>query len=303
LNNDWQVYPRNHKRTLKQLPPPPPWRRLGAEGAEQRAQSYLPSEKAIEAINAALYLRRPLLVRGNPGVGKSSLAFSVAHQLELGPVLHWPVSSSSLLRDALYRYDAIGRLQAVQVGKPGDIDGFVELGPVGTAYASSRLRVLLIDEIDKGDIDLPNDLLNVLEDRWFEIPELRRETRDFDVIDSERNPVRVKEGRVNCGEQPLVIMTDNMLRDFPPAFKRRCLHLEIKPPDEPELMTIVQRHFPGVELPQLETLIQDFLSMSKTKRLSTDQLLNAVYLTLHVPQRNPFEIKDPLGDIVLSPND
>ncbi|HMQ33792.1 MAG TPA: AAA family ATPase, partial [Chloroflexaceae bacterium] len=160
-----------------------------------RGRTYQPTAEEVEAVNTAIHLRRPLLIEGPPGVGKSSLAASVAYQLRLGPVLRWPVNTRSTLVEGLYQYDAVARLQQVAAQSarlahgaqapgsapqpaPGPADGIVEylrLGPLGTALLPwEHPRVVLIDEFDKGDIDLPNDLLNLMEEGWFLIPELAR---------------------------------------------------------------------------------------------------------------------------------
>ena len=130
-------------------------------------------------VNTALFLRRPLLITGKPGSGKSTLAHSVAYELNLGPVLRWPITTRSTLQDGLYRYDAIARLHEASLrGGTPKIGPFVQLGPLGTAMVPTRWpRVLLIDEIDKSDIDLPNDLLNIFEEGEFEIPELASGSR------------------------------------------------------------------------------------------------------------------------------
>src|SRR5690242_8858592 len=155
------------------LPPPPPWRSFdGADGTgsgavvlrqAESARAYQVDGHTVEMVNAALYLRRPLLVTGRPGTGKSTLAFSVAHELALGPVLHWPITSRSTLQDGLYRYDAVGRFQELNLRRdagsgPGggghppeapDIGRYIQLGPLGTALVPApRPRVLLIDELD-----------------------------------------------------------------------------------------------------------------------------------------------------------
>src|SRR4051812_24649948 len=138
------------------------------------AAAYRAEAKEVRLVNTAIHLRRPLLVTGRPGTGKSMLAHSIAYELGLGRVLHWSITSRSTLNDGLYQYDAIGRLQAVNLLKadeigatqtPVDIGTYIRLGPLGTALLpAGRPRVLLIDEIDKADVDLPNDLLNAFEE-------------------------------------------------------------------------------------------------------------------------------------------
>ena len=174
-------------------------------------------------VNAALYLRRPLLVTGKPGTGKSTLAYSIAAELMLGPVLHWPITSRSRLDDGLYRYDAIGRLQESTLTgeRVLDVGRYLTLGALGTALLPQRRpRVLLIDELDKSDIDLPNDLLNVFEEGRFEIPELVRLPADQRVVDSVMTAdgtdrVTVQDGVVRCDEFPIVVITSNGEREFP----------------------------------------------------------------------------------------
>ncbi|GAB3862239.1 AAA family ATPase [Dactylosporangium cerinum] len=166
------------------LPKPPPWRTFtggpvqpappsdeseGARrlGAEQVTRGIADSH-VIDMVNAALYLRRPLLVTGRPGTGKSSIAYQVSRELRLGRVLRWPITSRSTFKSGLYEYDAIGRAQAVSAKldtEAADIGNYLRLGPVGTALLPWKLpRVLLIDELDKSDIDLPSDLLNAFEE-------------------------------------------------------------------------------------------------------------------------------------------
>src|SRR5262249_51923874 len=172
------------------LPAPPPWRRSARlttavmpergdaffDAEAQRAQPFRPSPEMILAVNAALYLRRPLLLTGKPGTGKSTLIAKVAHELKLGPVLRWSITSRTTVRGGVYEYDAVGRLQASPPGSPAPpVSKYLTLGPLGTALAArSWPRPLLIDEIDKSDLDLANDLLNVIEEGTYEIPELRR---------------------------------------------------------------------------------------------------------------------------------
>jgi MoxR-like ATPase len=253
-------------------------RRLGA-GRRFAAQ---PDEHEGDMINAALLLRRPLLVTGAPGTGKSTLAYQVARELRLGRVLHWAITSRTTLSSGLYGYDAIGRAQAAAArDTTSGIGDFVRLGPLGTALLAYELpRVLLIDELDKSDIDLPNDLLHVFEEGEFEIPELvRLRDREREVTVFTDDPARsavVVNGRVRCKAFPFVVITSNKEREFPPAFLRRCLRLEIAPLREDQLAAIVAAHFGGADAHG--DLIRSFLEHGRDTGLAADQLLNAVYL-------------------------
>jgi MoxR-like ATPase len=169
---------------IQQLPGPPPWRQFTDAARAARGTTFEPSTQEIDLVNTALYLRRPLLITGKPGVGKTSLTYAVAHELGLGDVLRWSITTQTSLKDGLYSYDAIARLQdtSLQEGsdkRPPPIANYLRLGPLGTAFAAQdKPRVLLIDEIDKSDIDLPNDLLHIFEEGEFEIPELTRLPKD-----------------------------------------------------------------------------------------------------------------------------
>ncbi|MFI1869205.1 AAA family ATPase [Streptomyces jumonjinensis] len=310
--DDWLIYrgvgaPDPHR--IRALPPPPPWRafsgeplpdpappidtsstrRLGARVGTPPAQD----GRALELINAALYLRRPLLVTGEPGCGKSTLAHSISYELGLGRVLQWPVVSRTELKDGLYTYDAIGRLQDAQLAErerrePDDIGRYIRLGPLGTALLpAERPRVLLIDELDKSDIDLPNDLLNVVEEGEFALPELERMAdrpgqNDVRVLTDDGRRARVRGGRIRCHAFPFVVMTSNGERDFPAPLLRRCIHLHLDPPRDARLAAMVQAHFgAGADERNLD-LINRFISEDGDGELRpTDQLLNAIYLTQH----------------------
>ena len=285
---DWKIYRGDGKKDserIKKLPAAPPWREFAK--ARQRKVSFLVEPEEIELVNAALYLRRPLLLTGQPGTGKSTLAYAVAEELELGEVLVWPINSHSTLKEALYNYDAIGRLQSGQTGD--DIGQYVRLGPLGTAFADSdRLRVLLIDEIDKSDIDLPNDLLHIFETGQFIIPELARhaqpdvEVYKHDSRDS-KDRVKVTEGQVLCRKFPFVVLTSNRERELPAPFLRRCLHLHFDEPNKDKLARVVNAHFEQTlsnTKNKVDDLIKDILHRRESNReyVATDQLLNAVYL-------------------------
>jgi MoxR-like ATPase len=329
---------------VARLPDPPPWRRFDTLDRE-RARSFLPEPDHINRVNAALYLRRPLLVTGNPGTGKTTLVYAVARELGLGPVLRWSITSRSTLKDGLYEYDAVARLQDAYLSSqapeedqpptgqdsvpadptpapspakdPADIGPYLTLGPLGTAFYANEHRdpdtgktryfprVLLIDEIDKSDIDLPNDLLHVFEEGRFEIPELVRlkdKCPDVQLRAWGRDAglLPVHHGEVKCQEFPLVVMTSNGERDFPPAFLRRCLQLRMQPPDKTRLEQIVRAHLFAVpanasdaeqaameerwraNADEIGRLIETFLEYRDKahREQATDQLLNAVQLAL-----------------------
>lgn len=335
--------------------PPPPWRDfkgvpdpgytppgcrgLAWKNTQRRGEGYVPDELEKDVVNTALHLRRPLLITGKPGVGKSTLASSIASDLGLGPVLHWPVTSRTVLRDGLYLYDAIGRLQEAgleqlrpwgatppaapdpvdpetraaegarasdghraagedRVGPEGplsprangpSIGRYLRLGPLGTALLpQDRPRVLLIDEIDKSDIDLPGDLLTVFEDGGFFIPELARLSKEHPTVaigtedEDTEEVVRITKGRVQCRYFPIVVLTSNGERDFPPAFLRRCVRLHLEPPGPEKLARIVRGRL-GVDIEnndEYRELVQSFLERAEDGDLATDQLLNAIQLRL-----------------------
>jgi MoxR-like ATPase len=294
---------------IDRLPPPPPWRAFNGgpalpspaeEDAQEedaspdrahRARTYKATDKSIQLVNAALYLRRPLLVTGPPGSGKSSLPYAVARELRLGPVLRWNITSRATLHDGLYQYDPLSRLYAASrtVGQDpppdagDDLEDHLRLGPLGTALLPhERPRVLLIDEIDKSDLDLPNDLLNVLEEGQYEIPELVRAARrapeaEVMVADGDER-VPITRGRVRCRAFPFVVLTSNGEREFPPAFLRRCVTLRLRRPEPEHLEDIVRAHL-GEPSGYGKDLIKRFLERGSGGELATDQLLNAIYLT------------------------
>ncbi|HET6503910.1 MAG TPA: MoxR family ATPase [Amycolatopsis sp.] len=297
---------------LPQLPKAPPWRRFDGDGvvpppADDDAEfhrrlgttrgSRVPHRNELAMVNAALYLRRPLLVTGRPGTGKSSLAYLIARELGLGPVLRWPITSRSTVKDGQYLYDAIGRVQDAGSGREdsGDIGDYVHLGPLGTALLPyERPRVLLIDELDKSDIDLPNDLLNIFEDGEYEIPELVRLAKRqaaVTVLTADRSgSAVVHDGVVRCRAFPVVIITSNGERDFPPAFLRRCLNLHVEPPTEQQLGAMVAAQFGAAEKVDVARLISEFLARSdELGGLASDQLLNAVHLAIELATSGAYQ--------------
>ncbi|MEU5160119.1 MoxR family ATPase [Streptomyces sp. NPDC020875] len=296
---DWRLFRGNGTSRPVRFPKAPKWRRFTPvdhdarpdpkAGTKSRSNlPYLIEPRHADVVNAALHLRRPLLVTGPAGTGKSSLARAIAYELQLGELLRWPVNSRSTVRDALYQYDAIGRLRETTLRRDRgeeepSIGTFIRLGPLGTALVpAKRPRALLVDEMDKGDVDLPNDLLTVFEEGVFDIPELTRLPEEFEYVPVETadrgDPVRVRRGVVQCHEFPVVVITSNGERDFPPAFLRRCVRLNLPVPGEERLRAIVAAHLGESALRDADDLIETFLRRRAPGELATDQLLNAVFL-------------------------
>jgi hypothetical protein len=293
---DWRLYLANGaSRPIGMLPPPPSWRvfdggppidlpakmRTEAEGLNIRARAYQADERTVNLVNAAIYLRRPLLVTGRPGTGKSTLARSIAHELALGPVIVWPITSRSSLRDSLYQYDALGRLEGETAPvRPADRVGrYITLGPLGTALLPWRQpRVLLVDELDKSDIDLPNDLLHAFEEGTFDIPELSRLPEgddDATVHTAEGLPVSVHRGHVRCLAFPIVVIT---------------------PPRPDALARIVDGLLGAGTAAASADVIEDYLVRRDNADIATDQLLNALFLVRSqpIPDATKEELKTAL---------
>ncbi|MEU0068081.1 AAA family ATPase [Streptomyces sp. NPDC006332] len=319
--NGWRVFHAtgNAPAAPPRLPEPPPWRRFrGApaqpappddpEAAQRRlgphAITLQLGQDEIDTVNAALLLRRPLLITGPPGVGKSTLAYLISRELGLGRVLEWNIVSRTTLRDGLYVHDAMGRAQAIAAWQAGlrnapaaDVNSapessdrqlppvlgdFITLGPLGTALLPyDRPRVLLVDELDKSDIDLPNDLLHVLENGSYDVPELVRDAADTARVHTSDPSGRatVHSGRVECREFPVVVITSNGEREFPAAFRRRCLPLEMRTPTREQLLAMVEGHL-GTRPQGTEDLVDQFVRQVRAGGThSLDQLLNAVQMT------------------------
>jgi len=310
---DWWIYEgegdtQTRKNKLHSIEKPA-WRDINQP--EYNAQKFIATKEVIEAVNAAIYLRRPLLVTGKPGIGKSTLAKAIAQNLGLGKVLSWHITSKSVLEDALYSYDALARLQDIQIKKDDknneidtSIENYLKLQALGTAFLSKERRVVLIDEIDKSDIDLPNDLLHIFEEQYFEIEELKRlKNTEKTIEDIEGNKHTIKKGRVEVkNDFPIIVMTSNDEKDFPPAFLRRCISVELSMPKDPNehiamLQEMVEAHFPEANNNKsVIDIIKNFVGLYQESPRSNDQLLNAIYLVL-----NSNATFDELKDTVLSP--
>jgi len=225
----------------------------------QGTASYIASEELRHAVNVAVALARPLLVRGEPGTGKTLLAENVAAALGL-PLLRWHVKSTTKAKDGLYVYDTVARLHDSRFGDGDvkDIARYIKLGPLGEALAAPSRVVLLIDEVDKADIEFPNDLLLELDAMRFRIDETGRE--------------------VVAKERPVVIITSNNEKELPDAFLRRCVFHYIEFPSKELMGRIVRVHHPDVADKVLDQAIEVFYGLRATPRLrkrpSTSELID-----------------------------
>jgi len=317
--NNWWIFKGINKEDTKALEKredsgtKPRWRMKDEDNRDNIAKAYMGlQEEVLNAINAAIYLRRPLLISGNPGVGKSSLAKAIAYELcgAKKPLLTWYITSKSKLEDGLYVYDALARLQDIQMQHlyrsqnnteeadkiKTEIGKYIKLGVLGQAFVEESTRVVLIDEIDKSDYDLPNDLLHIFEEQEFSIDEIKRAEYDENIeIDGmSLKKLSVKEdGIISCREDfPIIIMTSNKTKTFPPAFLRRCISVELElPVEESEKVRYYQemlyKHFDITdnekEKSKLKDLVKEFVDLNAEdqKLRSNDQLLNAAYIVLN----------------------
>ncbi len=214
------------------------------------------------------------------GTGKSALAYLIARELGLGPVLRRPITSKTVAQQGLFLYDAIARVQASNAAaEVPDIGDYIHLGPLGTGLLPAGLpRVLLIDELDKGDIDLPNDLLDIFEEGEYQIPELVRYAKTQPEVTVLTNDIG-HHGHVQCREFPVVVITSNGEREFPPAFLRRCPTLELEAPDH------------ALDVHQLIDPFQR--RAAEVGPLAPDQLLNAVNMAVRLATAGNY---NPDGD-------
>ena len=226
---------------------------------------YIADESLLSAVNASIALGRPLLVKGEPGTGKTVLARHIAEALDK-PLLVWNVKSTSKAREGLYEYDVVQRLNDSRFGSGdvSDIRTYIRYGPLGQAFRSESQVVLLIDEIDKADIEFPNDLLQELDEMVFTVMETGDECRAV--------------------HRPVVLITSNSEKELPDAFLRRCVFHYIAFPDRDLLARIVAVHFPDLEKKLLEATLWRFYWLRSLEELrkkpSTSELLDWISVLL-----------------------
>ncbi|MFC4175147.1 AAA family ATPase [Microvirga sp. GCM10011540] len=228
-------------------------------------ESYVATEDLTVAVNAAIVLERPLLVKGEPGTGKSVLAEEIAKSLN-APLLTWHIKSTTKAQQGLYEYDAVSRLRDSQLGDPrvSDIRNYIRRGKLWEAFQSETRPVLLIDEIDKADIEFPNDLL------------LELDRMEFHVYETGET--------VRAARRPIVIITSNNEKELPDAFLRRCFFHYIKFPDPDTMARIVEVHYPGIKHRLVEEALKIFFEVRDVpglkKKPSTSELLDWLKLLL-----------------------
>src|SRR5213595_23894 len=229
------------------------------------SDAYVSTEDLTLAVNAAITLQRPLLVKGEPGTGKTMLAVEVAKALGV-PLVEWHIKSTTKAQQGLYEYDAVSRLRDSQLGDPRvhDIQNYIVKGMLWQAFTSEKPVVLLIDEVDKADIEFPNDLLRELDRMEFYV----YETREL----------------VKAKHRPIVFITSNNEKELPDAFLRRCFFHYIRFPDKQTMQRIVDVHFPNLKKSLLREALEVFFEIREVpglkKKPSTSELLDWLKLLM-----------------------
>tara|TARA_S200000501_G_C20800628_1_gene733856 strand:- start:572 stop:1423 length:852 start_codon:yes stop_codon:yes gene_type:complete len=227
--------------------------------------NYVATDELALAVNAAITLERPLLIKGEPGTGKTMLAEEVANSLGKS-LIRWHVKSTTKAQQGLYEYDAVSRLRDSQLGdaRVEDINNYIKRGVLWDAFEAKDKPVLLIDEVDKADIEFPNDLL------------LELDKMEFYVYETKQNVVAKK--------RPIVIITSNNEKDLPDAFLRRCFFHYIRFPDEETMKSIIEVHFPKIKKNLIDSALKSFFEVREVpgikKKPSTSELLDWIKLLL-----------------------
>ncbi len=253
--------------------------------------NYVATDDLKVAVNAAVLLRRPLLVKGEPGTGKTVLAHEIAKAVG-APLIEWNVKSTTKAQQGLYEYDAVARLRDGQLGdeRVHDISNYIRRGKLWEAFTAPELPVLLIDEIDKADIEFPNDLLQELDRMSFDVYETRE--------------------RVEAKERPIVIITSNNEKELPDAFLRRCFFHYIKFPDRETMQAIIDVHFPDIQKVLVTKAMDIFYEVRDVpglkKKPSTSELLDWLKLLMNedmpldvLQNRDPTKAIPPLHGALL----
>ena len=254
-------------------------------------RNYVATDDLRIAVNAAVTLRRPLLVKGEPGTGKTVLAHEIAKALD-APLIEWNVKSTTKAQQGLYEYDAVARLRDGQLGdaRVHDIANYIRRGKLWDAFTAPRLPVLLIDEIDKADIEFPNDLLQELDRMEFHVYETGETVRAV--------------------ERPVVVITSNNEKELPDAFLRRCFFHYIAFPSRETMQAIIDVHFPGIQKLLVTKALDIFYDVREVpglkKKPSTSELLDWLKLLLHedmplevLQERDPTKAIPPLHGALL----
>ncbi len=254
-------------------------------------ESYVATEDLTVAVNAAMVLERPLLVKGEPGTGKTVLAEEIARAVG-APLLTWHIKSTTKAQQGLYEYDAVSRLRDSQLGDPrvSDIRNYIKRGKLWDAFAADERPVLLIDEIDKADIEFPNDLL------------LEIDRMEFHVYETGET--------VRAAQRPVVVITSNNEKELPDAFLRRCFFHYIKFPDAETMARIVAVHYPGIKGRLVEEALRVFFEVRAVpglkKKPSTSELLDWLKLLMvedidetALKERDPTKLIPPLHGALL----
>ncbi len=253
--------------------------------------NYVATDDLKVAVNAAVLLRRPLLVKGEPGTGKTVLAHEIAKAVG-APLIEWNVKSTTKAQQGLYEYDAVARLRDGQLGdeRVHNISNYIRRGKLWEAFTAPELPVLLIDEIDKADIEFPNDLLQELDRMSFDVYETRE--------------------RVEAKERPIVIITSNNEKELPDAFLRRCFFHYIKFPDRETMQSIIDVHFPDIQKILVTKAMDIFYEVRDVpglkKKPSTSELLDWLKLLMNedmpldvLQNRDPTKAIPPLHGALL----